>query len=46
MRRPARLFETSIPDAELVFAVDAAHVTEVDQPERFYDLVGKFLGGA
>ena len=46
MRRPARLLETSIPDAELVFVADAAHVIEVDQPDRFFDIVGKFLGGA
>lgn len=38
-----RLLKQKIPRSFLIYVYDAAHNVEVDQPERFSDLVGDFL---
>lgn len=38
-----RLLKERIPHAHLVYVYDAAHVIDVDQPDRFVRLVGDFL---
>ncbi len=39
----ARLVKERIPRAHLVYVYDAAHALDVDQPERWAELVGDFL---
>ena len=39
----ARLLKSKIPHAFSVYLYDAAHALDVDQPERFADIVGDFL---
>ena len=38
-----RLLKERIPHSHLIYVYDAAHNIEVDQPERFSDVVGDFL---
>lgn len=38
-----RHLKAGIPRTDLVFVWDAAHVTQVDQPERYFGLVSDFL---
>jgi pimeloyl-ACP methyl ester carboxylesterase len=39
----ARLLKERIPQAHLVYLYDAAHALEIDQPERFTNLVADFF---
>jgi len=41
----AREFERAIPDAKLAVIADAGHVSNLEQPERFNDIVREFCRG-